>query len=111
MRRWNARRPRGRSISREPAPASRRFWKRSTRLLAAHVESDSFLEKKPETKPAHPEHIGRYVVTGELGRGAMGIVYEAIDPLIGRSVAVKVIYLQALASSGDAQFPDRSSVS
>ena len=38
----------------------------------------------------HPR-FGRYQVTGVLGRGAMGIVYLADDPLIGRQVAVKVI--------------------
>ncbi len=36
---------------------------------------------------------GRYLVKRELGRGMMGVVYEAEDTLLGRVVAVKMIEL------------------
>jgi predicted Ser/Thr protein kinase len=37
------------------------------------------------------KQFGRYTVTAELGRGAMGMVYRAEDPMIEREVAVKTL--------------------
>jgi serine/threonine protein kinase len=46
-------------------------------------------------------NIARYLVVRELGRGGMGVVLEARDPLIGRTVAIKTIRLDAFAGSPD----------
>ena len=45
-----------------------------------------------------PEKLGKYEVRRELGRGAMGIVYEGFDPVIQRRVALKTVKSDQLES-------------
>jgi len=49
--------------------------------------------------------VGRYEIVGEIGRGAMGAVWRARDPKLGREVAIKTI---ATAMSGG---DDRAEIS
>lgn len=49
-----------------------------------------------------PDHLGRYKIIRELGKGAMGIVYEGLDPNIGRRVAIKTARRDVLESSAHA---------
>src|SRR5262245_1798311 len=44
-----------------------------------------------------PQKIGKYEVRGLVGKGAMGVVYNAVDPALGRAVAIKT--LSALTGS------------
>jgi serine/threonine protein kinase len=52
------------------------------------------------------EKLGRYEILSELGHGAMGVVYKAIDPLIDRIVAIKTIKFD-LSSDDSADFEER----
>ncbi|MBC7772995.1 MAG: serine/threonine protein kinase, partial [Pyrinomonadaceae bacterium] len=66
-----------------------------TRLLRLLEQSDrmpqGFLSTLPEASISVPEWIDEYEVLAVIGRGAMGVVYQAKDPLLRRLVAIKVL--------------------
>ncbi len=45
------------------------------------------------------QQLGKYTILGELGRGAMGVVYHGLDPFIKREVAIKVLRADLLDKS------------
>lgn len=55
---------------------------------------------------ANPSTLGRYKILDIAGRGAMGVVYKAIDPAIDRIVAIKTISL-SLANDDLAEYEAR----
>lgn len=66
---------------------------------AEDLEQTLVIDANGTRKPASSSHLlnishfGRYEVLGVLGKGAMGIVFQGVDPKINRHVAIKTLQL------------------
>lgn len=71
--------------------------------LTETLAPDGSVATAPRREPGDPLGrgvlLGRYVVLGELGSGAMGAVYEAFDPQLERKVALKVMHRQSFGGA------------
>ncbi len=64
----------------------------------------SFETKRPSgVDPLLNCKVGDYLVTERLGEGGMGLVYAAIQPVIGKAVAIKVLRPEAAKDPEQAQ--------
>ncbi|MDX8346888.1 serine/threonine-protein kinase [Cognatiyoonia sp. IB215446] len=58
-------------------------------------------------QPGAQKRIGKYLVDGILGEGAMGVVYAGHDPDIDRQVAIKTVHKHLIDASADGDWLER----
>jgi tRNA A-37 threonylcarbamoyl transferase component Bud32 len=72
--------------------------------LAAELEpclaGIEFIQKTAAPDPEQPARLGEFLILKEIGRGGMGVVYEAEQTTLKRKVALKVLRFGVVADQG-----------
>jgi WD40 repeat protein len=85
-------------------PEGKAARRRAARALSREVRRSGSTGPGPAGEgPSPPGEVGQYVVIGEVGRGGMGVVYQARHRDLRRMVALKMILAGAFASEAQRQ--------
>ena len=83
-------------------PADRDTWMSDKPSVDPCLAANALalLRREMFGEEAAPVRLGRYEIESRIGAGGMGTVYEALDPALGRRVAIKLLRRESTAEEG-----------
>jgi serine/threonine protein kinase len=70
---------------------------------SSHQQVSTGPDVRCPSEPAQPERLGRYRITGTLGKGGFGVVYKGYDGDLRRDVAIKVPHRERVSQPEDVE--------
>jgi serine/threonine protein kinase len=83
------------------------YLKAAVREATPQVSGVSTVTLPKRDLPPIPRSLGRYELLERVGKGGMGVVYRAVDPAIGRIVAIKTILFDDAAEEKSSELRAR----